>query len=53
VDSKVTLRKGRNNANGSSILELLLLDAESGSEVEIVAEGKEEELAMRRVIEIF
>jgi phosphotransferase system HPr (HPr) family protein len=53
VDSKVTLRKGRNNANGSSILELLLLDAESGSEVEIVAEGTEEELAMRRVIEIF
>ncbi len=53
MDSKVTIRKGRNNANGSSVLELLLLDAEGGSEVEIVAEGKEEEIAMRRVLEIF
>ncbi len=53
TDSKVTLRKGRRNANGESILELLLLDAASGSEVEIVAEGKEEEVAMRKVMGFF
>jgi phosphotransferase system HPr (HPr) family protein len=53
MDSKVTLRKGCRNANGRSILELLLLDAESGSEVEIVAEGKEAEIALKRVTGFF
>jgi phosphotransferase system HPr (HPr) family protein len=53
MDSKVTICKGYKNANGCSILELLLLDAESGSEVEIVAEGKEEESALRKVAGVF
>ena len=53
MDSKVTICKGHQNANGSSILELILLDAEPGSEIEIVADGKEEETAMRRVMGLF
>lgn len=53
MDSKVTIRKGRMNANAASILELLLLDAKCGSQVEIVADGKEEEGAMRSVIGLF
>jgi phosphotransferase system HPr (HPr) family protein len=53
MNSKITICKGRRNADASSLLELLLLDAESGSEVEIVTEGMEEETAMRRVIDLF
>ena len=53
LDGKVTICKGRNKANGSSILQLLLLDAEPGSEVVIVAEGKKEKVAMRKVAEVF
>jgi len=53
TDSKVTISRGRCNADASSIIDLLLLDVEAGNEVEIVAEGKEEEIAMRKVIGLF
>ncbi len=53
MDSTVTISKGRRNANARSILELLLLDAESGSEIEIVVEGREEEIALKKVIGLF
>jgi len=53
IDSTVTICKGRENADCKSIWELLLLDAGSGSRLEIVTEGQEEELAMRKVMEIF
>ena len=52
IDSKVTLFKGLQAANGKSILELILLNASFGAEVEIVAEGKDEELALRRLVSI-
>jgi phosphotransferase system HPr (HPr) family protein len=53
IDSKVTIIKGKQAANGKSILELILLNASFGAEVEIIAEGKDEELALRRLIAIF
>ena len=53
ISSRITLWKGRNNTEGTSILGLLLLDAQAGSEIEICAEGTDEELAMRRVIALF
>ncbi len=53
MDSKVTISRGSEIANGNSILELLLLDAEHGCELHIVADGNEEEMAMRNVIGLF
>jgi phosphotransferase system HPr (HPr) family protein len=53
TDSMVRICRGRQNADASSIIDLLLLDVESGNEVEIVAEGKEEEIAMRKVMGLF
>jgi phosphotransferase system HPr (HPr) family protein len=41
--SRVVFRKGDKNADGRSIIELLMLDAPEGSELEIVAEGADEE----------
>jgi phosphotransferase system HPr-like phosphotransfer protein len=49
----VRICRGRQNADASSIIDLLLLDVESGNEVEIVAEGREEEIAMRKVMGLF
>lgn len=52
VDSEITILNGNRTAKGNSILELLLLGIVGGSEIEIVAEGSEEELAIRKIIEI-
>jgi phosphotransferase system HPr (HPr) family protein len=53
IDSKVTVCKGSEIADASSIDELLRLDAERGSALEIVADGNEEEIAMQRIIGLF
>ena len=53
IDSKVTISKGKEVADASSILEILLLDAGPGSSLEIRAEGIEEEIAIRRVLGLF
>ncbi len=53
IDSKVTISKGREVADATSILEILLLDAGPGSSLEIRAEGIEEEIAIRRILGLF
>jgi phosphocarrier protein len=53
MDSKVTIRNGLKNANCFSILELLQLEANFGSEVEIVVEGTDEERGIERIAGLF
>ncbi len=53
IDSKITISKGKVFANGNSIMELLLLDAGRGSALEIMADGNEEETAIRKIFDLF
>jgi phosphotransferase system HPr (HPr) family protein len=52
-ESKITLCKGCSKANGCSVLDMLLLCAEKGSEIELVASGGDEEKAIDAISEIF
>jgi phosphotransferase system HPr (HPr) family protein len=51
--SKITILYGQVVASCLSILELLLLAAGFGSEIEIVVEGVDEGLAMEKVARLF
>jgi phosphotransferase system HPr (HPr) family protein len=53
MESKVTLCKGCSKADGCSVLDMLLLCAEKGSEIELVASGGDEEKAIEAISEIF
>jgi phosphocarrier protein len=53
LDSQVTICKGCAKANGCSILELLMLGAGKGTEVELVVCGGDEEKSMKTISEIF
>ncbi len=52
-DSAVTIRKGSVRAKGTSIIELLVLGAPKGSEVEIIVEGGDEVRNIEALEEIF
>lgn len=45
--SRIIFRKGRNNADAKSIIDLLMLAAAEGSEIEIIADGSDEEAVLR------
>ncbi len=45
-DSKITVMHDAERVNGKSIMGILMLGAEQGSEIIIVAEGKDAELAV-------
>lgn len=51
--SKIIVRKGDRIADGRSILELLMLDAPEGSELEISAEGQDEDVVIAEISRIF
>jgi phosphocarrier protein len=51
--AQVTVCKGCVKANGCSIIELLLLEATHGAEIELVACGGDEERALRELAEVF
>ncbi len=51
--SEVTVCNGCNKANGCSLLELLMLGVEQGSEIEIIARGGEEEKSIKELSYIF
>jgi phosphotransferase system HPr (HPr) family protein len=51
--SRVTLRKGDESANGRSIIELLMLDASEGSELELLVDGSDEEVVVAELERIF
>lgn len=53
LDSQVTICKGCVKADGCSILELLLLGAEKGSEVELIVNGGNEEKNIKAISDIF
>lgn len=51
--AQVTLCKGCAKANGCSILEVLLLGATQGSEVDLIVCGGDEERALRELSQLF
>jgi phosphotransferase system HPr (HPr) family protein len=53
LDSKVTLSTDSKTADGRSIMQVLLLAAEQGAEIEVVVEGGDEVSAMGRILELF
>ena len=53
IGSRVTICKGCEKADGCSILELLLLGAEKGAEVELIVSGGDEEKNIKTISDIF
>lgn len=53
LDSQITLCKGCAKANGYSILEMLMLEAEKGSQIELIVDGGDEEKSIKAISEIF
>ena len=53
LGSRITLCKGCVKADGCSILEMLMLQAEKGSEVEVLISGGQEDQCMARLSELF
>ncbi len=51
--AQVTVCKGCARANGCSIMELILLGATEGSEVELLVCGGDEDKALRELAEVF
>lgn len=51
--SRVVISKGCSKADVNSILQLLLLDAQEGAEIRIVAEGEDEQGAAQAVLDVF
>jgi phosphotransferase system HPr (HPr) family protein len=51
--SQITVCKGCEKASGSSVLELLMLGAEKGAEIEVIAEGGEEQKSLNDLSQIF
>jgi phosphotransferase system HPr (HPr) family protein len=51
--SKITFCNGCNKADGCSILQLMMLAAKQGSELEIIATGDDELHAIARIAELF
>lgn len=45
-DSKVTVRRDKERVNGKSIMGILMLGAEKGSEIIVEAEGEDAEIAL-------
>ena len=52
-EAKVTICLNCKEADGCSIMSLLLLEAEKGSELEIKAVGSDEERALSELAELF
>lgn len=51
--SKITICKGCKKADGCSIMELLLLSADNGNELEVIAEGGDETKAASEIAHLF
>jgi phosphocarrier protein len=50
--SRVTVRRGEQEVDGKSIMQMLMLAATEGTELEIEAEGEDAEEAVRRLAEL-
>jgi phosphocarrier protein len=53
LDSQVTICNGCTKADGCSILELLLLGAQKGTELELVVNGGDEEKNIELIADLF
>jgi len=53
LDSKITICKDCTRADGCSVLQLLLLGAGRGSEIELIIEGGRENENLRTVTRLF
>ena len=51
-ESDVRLRKGEREANGKSIMGVMMLAASCGSRLELVVEGVDEEAAVAALVEL-
>ncbi len=52
-NSKIKISYGPSEADGCSILQLLLLAAKKGELIEVIADGSDEETAIEELSEIF
>jgi phosphocarrier protein len=52
-NSKIKICYGCNEADGCSILQILLLAARKGEQIEVIADGSDEENAITELSEIF
>jgi len=53
LDSQVTICKGCEKADGCSVLQLLLLGAEKGTELELIVNGGDEEKNLADLSDLF
>lgn len=53
LDSKVIFTKDSKQADGRSVLQMMLLAAEQGAMIEVIVEGGDEFGAMNRITELF
>jgi phosphocarrier protein HPr len=51
--SQITVGKGSEKADGCSLLELLMLGVEQGTEIEVITNGGEEQQSMDDLSQIF
>lgn len=51
-DSEITVRNGDREANASSLLSVLQLEATQGSTIEIEADGDDEDTAVAELVEL-
>ena len=48
-DSEITVRRGREKVNGKSIMGILMLGCEKGSQIELLVEGKDAQKALQEL----
>ena len=48
-DSEITVRKGKEQVNGKSIMGILMLGCEKGSQIELLVEGKDAAKALQEL----
>ena len=53
LSSKITFKKGGQTADGDSVLQLLMLAAGKGAEIEVTASGGNEEESLHRLKDLF
>ena len=53
LTSRITLKKGGQTADAGSVLQILMLAAAQGAEIEVSAEGGDEEDSLKKIEEFF
>ena len=48
-DSEITVRRGKEKVNGKSIMGILMLGCEKGSQIELIIEGKDAQRALEEL----